>query len=413
MDIVEALRDKGFRVACEPEAISPTLRRRVLQGPCLFSGTLGPLRIKGVLVLVDYTTSEVVKELAMVRLKKGVPLALVVSRDPPPRELVELASIMGVGVVQAEFKPPSESGPVEYVILPEINEEAARKIFETKVRSSLTGIFGGVLSSKKVVFAGSRLAYIVIACYDVLLHIREHGEVLEAQRSSLCFETATGSLVGVEKGRLRVREEFSRLGELNEEAIRILEIIAGGGRVTMAEIVEHFGDPERARMLVDFLVELGLVEPDYEGFFHVVEPRIEDYVSLKEYYAGKGKLVEGRPAKCARVIEPVFDLSILDRIVKAFGLVETESLVYYPIYVGVFRKYKNHKKYVDTAVIIDGVTGERLEDLEEILVDSNAIYQLDQIIEEVARNAKAECPEGSEPARPAHSPPREAPQGAG
>ncbi len=402
-DLIEDLRKKGFQIACEPELLSNGARKRVLSGPCFFSGTLGSLLLRGVFVVVDYATSDVIRDLTVIRMKKGVPLAFVIARDPPPRELELLATALGVGIIHGELRAIVPERVEEYIVLPGIDAEVARKIFETRVKSSLSGILGGVLSSRKITFAGHRLVYIMIACYEVLVHMREHGELLEAQRSNLCFETASGSLVGVERGRIAIREEFSRLGELDHEAIRVLEIIASGGRVSLNEIAEHFGDPERARVIVDFLVELGLIEPDYEGYFHIVEPRIEDYTSLRDYFAGKGKLVQGKPAKCARIIEPGFDLTALDKVVKAFGLIEGKCIIYYPIYIGIFRKFRNHERYVDTAAIIDGLTGERLEDLEEVLVSSNAIYQLDRIIEEVTSQLEEKCIEDSEPARPHHS----------
>ncbi len=406
-DLLKELRKQGFKVECRPELLSNGARRGVLAGPCKFQGSIGPIPVRGLLVVTETATPLVIRELAKLRVAESLPIAIVVTRDEPSKDIQELAGALGVIVTQLGLELKLEEQVKNYTVIPRLDDNSARKIFESKVKGDLLGILGGMLASKKVRFVGLKLVYFPLRCYEVLVHkLDEEDEALEARKANLCFETATGSLVSIKDRMLYIREELVRLGELDDDAVNVIEIVSSIGSASLNEIAEHLGGTERARIITDVLVELGLLEPDYNGLFHVSPLHLEDYTSPITYFKNEGLLTEGRPAKCSKVFEPGFDLGKLDRIVRAFGLVESTSNIYYPLYIGVFRKTKN-EKYVDVATIIDGVTGERMEDMEETIADSNMIYQLDRVIEEITGSVSEECPEqeeGSEPARPTHRP---------
>ncbi|MCE4600092.1 MAG: hypothetical protein F7C38_00800 [Desulfurococcales archaeon] len=400
VDPLDELRRLGFKVECRPELLSNGARDIVETGPCLFEGPLGPIKVKGLLVITEKPDPVLLKEIARIRISESRPLAIIVSKDNPGKDVEALASTLGILVSTLEAKLKTHKPSKEYTVIPQLDDSAARRIFEGKVKGSLLGLLGGVLAPKKVRFMGLRLVYFPLRCYDLLIHkLDEEAEALESRRSTLCFETATGTLVEARDGVIRLREELVRLGELEDEAVRVIEIVSSIGKASLSEIAEHLGDIERARVTTDVLVELGLLEPDYEGLFRVTALHLEDYGDPIAYYSERKLLIEGKPAKCTRRFEPGFELSKLDRIVKAFGLVEAVSTVYYPLYIGVFRKFKN-ERYVDVTTIIDAVVGERLEDLEEAIADSNMIYQLDMIVEEVTGEARTRepCPKAETPA---------------
>lgn len=407
-DLLKLLKERGFKLECRKELLSNGARSKVVAGPCKFQGMVGPIPIKGLIVVAETANAQIIRELAKIRLVELIPVAIIVTRDPPSKEIEELAGALGVIVTQAEvWGKQVEEKVKDYTVIPRLDTSSARKVFETRVKSDLLGLFGGVLSSKKLRFIGLKLAYFPLRCYEVLIHkLGEDDEVLETSKASLCFETASGSLVGVRDGVIYIRDELVRLGELDDDAINVLELISSMGAASINEIAEHLGESDRARIITDVLVELGLLEPDYNGLFHISPIRLENYVSPLTYLKEENLLTEGRPARCSRVLEPGFDLNKLDRIVGAFGLVKSTLNIYYPLYIGVFRKRKNGN-YVDIAAIIDGVIGHRLEELEETIAGSNMVYQLDKIIEEITGSVEEECPEGeegSEPARPTHSP---------
>lgn len=406
VDLLEELKKHGFKVECRPELFSNGARKNVVAGPCMIEGSIGPIPVKGLVVLVEAVSPIVVREMAKLRVAESLPIAIIVSETEPTRDIEELAVALGVIVTRIGAELRVSEQVKNYTVIPRIDENGARRIFESRIKGDLLGILGGVMVSKKVKFAGLKLVYFPVRCYKVLIHrLDEEKEALEAVKADLCFETATGSLVSVKNGVLHPREELVRLGELDEEAVRVVEIVSSIGSASLNEIAEHLGGAEKARILADLLVELGILEPDYNGSLHVTPLHIEDYKSPLSYLENEGLLVEGRPAKCSRVLEPGFDLSRLDRLVKTFGLLEVIINIYYPVYIGVFHKVKN-EKHVDIAAIVDGVTGKRLEELEETIADSNMIYQLDKIIEEITGSIEEceESEEGSEPARPAHRP---------
>ncbi len=394
-DVIETLRGQGYRVECRPE-LGGRLAAEGVRGPCVFEGTLGFIPVRGVFVKARSASRDVVRELVRLKADTGSALAVLVVEEEAPEPVAALASLLGVilvsGVPEAPPEAPREEA-AEYTVPPVIDYNAAVKIMSTKIRNSIQGMLGSVFSQKKASFVGMRMAYLSLRCYDIVLHsLEESPEALETRKTVLCFETATGSLVGFDEEGLVIYEELMRLGELDDDAVRVLELLSKIRSASLNEIVEFVGSSEKARVIVNILEEFGLLEPDLEGFYRIAPLPVSEYTSPYRLLSDKGIIVRGRPPECMEVLGPGFDISKLDRIVSAFGLVESVSTLYYPVYIGVFRKRKDGK-HVDVATILDAVTGRRLEDLEELIADSNVIYQLDRIIDDIVSGSAKQCPE--------------------
>ena len=93
-------------------------------------------------------------------------------------------------------------------------------------------------------------------------------------------------------------------------------------------------------------------------------------------------LEKGRPS-CGRILRSHIGLGKMERIIRAYGRIKSEAILYYPLHVLVYARRKGDKS-VEVAVLIDGITGERVAELEEMLASSPAVTEMDEIIDEVS-----------------------------
>ena len=393
--IVSALRDTGFRVECEPRIKQAGPR---VEGPCRFEGRFGPFTLRGVVIYATEPDDGILRELIQVKVAYKAQVAVLVSSSRVPPGLRAAADALGIVIVEPEVPVEARRGeeyePVDYTVKAVVDVGRAEELFRGKITASLRGLLGGMFSGTKVSFTGSILAYYTFRCYDVVLHaIDKSDEALESEETRLCFETATGTLVGVEDRELVVYEELSRLGELDEDAVSLLEQLSKIGTMSLNEVGEFVGGMERAKIVVNILVEFGLVEVDVGDQVSIAPIDVGNYRDLLGWLEKENLLLRGRPPACAERLGPGFEVEKLDRVVGALGLVKRVYNVYYPVYIGVFRKAKNGK-YIDVTVLLDGVTGERLEEFEELIADSNVVFQLDKIVDRIVTGrAEEECEE--------------------
>jgi len=382
--IVSALRDAGFSVDCEPRIRQATVK---VEGPCRFEGKFGPFRIRGVLIYASEPDDSILRELIRYKLEYKAQVAVLASAVPVPSGLKAVADALGIVIVEPD-RPLAEAERrlqeiVDYTVKARIDRGEAEKIFREKVAASLRGLLGGVFSGVRVTFEGLVLAYYKLRCYDTMLHaIDKSDEALESEETRLCFETATGSLVGFEDGQLVVYDELTRLGELDDDAISVLEQLSKIGTMSLNEIGEHIGGIDRAKIVVEILLEFGLVEVEVGDQVSIAPLELSDYKDPLTWLESEGLLLRGRPPSCAEILGPGFDEKKLDRIVGALGLIKRVYNVYYPIYIGVFRKKKNEKA-IDVSILLDGVTGKRMEDFEELIADSYVVFKLDEIVNNI------------------------------
>jgi len=384
----EALSAAGFRVSCR----HPYAYHEGLKGPCLAEGRLGPVPVRVVFFHApNGVDADMLRRVAASRVAEEADLAVVIARDTP--EIVRSAArLLGVLVLDEEAMGAEEEAVEALVAEPVISEEEAERIFKTKVLNSLKGLLGGVFGGKRVEYLGHSLAFLRLRCYKLALHAADYvPEALETMETSVCFETASGSLVEYTSSGLELSDILVRLGELEEESIEVVHVLARSPSASLAEIAEHVGSFEKARVIVELLAEFGLVEIGPDESVRLVVPIPEDYRDPLNALLESGitRVHPGKP-DCESILGLDEIAEKLDSIMSALGRIEDIKELYYPLYVGVFRKHKD-SRYIDVATIVDGITGRRSEDIEEMLAGSPAVFKLDSIIVKVARGSRPEC----------------------
>ena len=380
-ELLQLLKNASVRASCPGE-----LYHNGVRGPCIVTIEKGPLSLKGV---VFYATLESLDkaavEAAKARIDHKAHLAMIIVEGEPGDRERRLLEAMGIAVVSGKAR--IEEAPEEtYYIEPRLESpEDALERAKPAGRGLLTGVLSG---RQKVELLGYKWAYLRIRCYDIMLNASDLvPEALEAMEVSLCFETATGSLVEYSGSGLILSDILVRIGEIEEEPVEVIKYLARAGRANMNEIAEVVGGIERAKVVVDLLAEFGLVEVDPDGTVRLVVTGIDEYSSPKEKLLSLAR--KGAPS-CGKTIEVGEVIERLDEIVGSLGKLRRIANIYYPVLVGVFRKHRDSKT-IDVAVILDGVTGRRMEDLEDAIAGTSAVLILDSIIEEIASGSGREC----------------------
>ena len=381
-ELVQLLRSASIKASCAGE-----LYHNGVKGPCIITIERGPLSLKGV---VFYAKAEnldkAVLEAAKARIDNKAHMALIIVEGEPGERERRLLEAMGIAVIAG--KPVIEEAPEEeYHIRPRIREpEKALERAKPSSRGLLTGVLAG---RQRVELLGYRWAYLKVRCYNIILNASDLvPDALEALEVILCFETATGSLVeySPEEG-LVLSDILVRVGELEEEPVEVIKYLAKAGRANISEIADIVGSVERARVVIDILSEFGLVEVDPDGSVRLIVAGIDAYNSPQEELFSMAE--PGAPT-CGKTLEVQEVVDRLDEIVGSLGKLRKIVNLYYPVLIGVFRKYKDSRT-IDVAVIIDGVTGRRMEDVEDAIAGTSAVLILDNIIEEIVSGSRDEC----------------------
>ncbi len=356
--------------------------------------TLG-VTIKGGLVRTSKINADLINALQHLRASKKLDFIVVETDIEIDDELAQILLLQGIRIVSRVERRIKEWISEVYTVKPRIGYEEARKIFVTQVKSSMQGMLGSMLSHKKIEFQGLALAYFPLKCYQLLLHshVDNAGEIV-AEEAELCFELATGSLMRLEDDTLYIDPRVGQLGELEEEVVNILALIGERGEISIDEISEIVGSIEKAEVIVQILIDYGLLEHIGLDKFKIrfIEEKREH--KLYSFFRDKGLLIEGRPSRCSLVLDPEIDLDKLDKIISVFGRIIKTIMLYLPIYIGVFKKGKNDQTR-EIVAIIDGLWGERLEDLEEIIASSRMLYRIYEIMNTIMKKESVsfeKCP---------------------
>ncbi len=389
-DIVEELFGDNGRVQCK----RPLPRLNGVYGPCIAEVRAGPVTLR----LLVFTSQNgldaaTVRKVASYKISEGADAAIILVKGEVDPAIQELAQVLGVRIAAPKAELEKEAiVERDYTIESRVAPEQAERIFRTKILQSLRGILGGVFTGRRVEYAGMAHSHVWVRCYKTTLHAADVApEAIEAVELTVCFEMASGSMVEYDRGRgLVVGDVLVRLGELDDEVIEVIRYLSTASPARIAEVAEHLGSHERARVVIDLLAEFGLVEVEPDETVRLTAPLPSEYTPPTRILEEPGvTIIQGKP-DCELVIGTPEVADRVDTIVSALGTIEEITNLYYPIYIGVFQKYKDSKR-IDVATILDGITGERREDLEEIIAGSPAIYKFDNIIEKVIRGERIEC----------------------
>ncbi len=388
MDLVVAyLRDNGFEVDCSGEIKGSSGVK--WRADCVFSKNFGIFKVTGIIVRSKGGNSNVMGTLEhayTIKTDTGVDKVIIIyDEQAVSREVKELAYKLGMVIIDVNdynrLQRSVETGTTyvqvdEFYIGPRIS---AKEVAEHEANNK--GIMG-VIGQKKTRILGVILVYLPLYCAKASIHSMDSREISYTEYS-LCFEGSTGSLVAIDdEGGIYVVMEWQQLGELDPQALEVLKFISEIGTISMAQLKEHFYGSIDVESALEVLVEYGLIE-ETGGLFMLKEPPIEHYLSPLEEFEAKGLVNRGKP-KCGRVLKLTVDFKILREIVESYGTIEKEGILYYPLYLVVVEKEKGRHR-VSKVRIIDGLTGERLRDLEELIIDSRMADEINEIVLEVEK----------------------------
>ena len=216
-------------------------------------------------------------------------------------------------------------------------------------------------------YAGHAIVYLPLYTFETRLHRVNYTEAaLEALEVYLSFEAIRGSLVRAGgDGTLELHHEWQRIGELDYSALEVLEYIDREGLASYEDLLAHFGD-EKIEGVLNLLVELRLVDEIESGSYTVRPLDLHGYRSV--YLTHKDRLEKERPP-ARQVLPAEAPYPLIRAFVSLFGEVREEMVIYYPILVIAYsRSREGRVTYVYT--LVDGVTGERVTDIEDIVYSS-------------------------------------------
>ena len=374
---------------------------------CEFNKNYNIFNVNGLVILYKYKKIDLssLEHAYTVKMDTGVDKVLVVISDGMISEdILRIARKLGIEIISGrtiiglrkESKLKELYEEKTYFIEPKYDAKEIEVIVKEEGYLS-SGIISR-FSSKKHELVGIKLAYIPMYCFTTIIHsIDEEPEIIEAEDVILCFEALSGSLISIEDNELSVVDEWRQVGEIEDDVIDVLKLISELGSVSRTQLEEHFKDPN-IDLALDVLMEYGLVEPMGADLYKVEAPPIGDYRSPME--ALRSQLKRGLPP-CGILFDAMINISKLEGILEAYGLVKDYTILYYPIYLAIIRKEKTGRR-IDTVIMIDGISGARLKDIEELILDSAAIKQIDKVISDVESKVLQESNCSSEPARHPH-----------
>lgn len=256
--------------------------------------------------------------------------------------------LSALGLIKYEVKRVG----VHYV-KPQIDEISLKKIVD-KYQGRIF---------KRGEYGGHKLLYVPIYDLNVTIYKINYTDLpLESLNAILSFEGMTGSLVDVDsKGTIYIKGEWIRLGDLTLDELEVMKFIAKEGMASFSEIQAHF-EWENVGAIIDVLIEKGLLM-EIGDHYQVKPPNLKGYRGVGASL--KSIIIDGKP-KSASLMEPEVSPGLLAKIVGLIGDVKEIRIIYYPVYIIMYVKNVGGTK-VRSYVLISGVSGERMDDFEELI----------------------------------------------
>jgi len=275
-----------------------------------------------------------------------------ISRSALKLEGIEILTIDEVLSILGLIKYEVKRVGVHYV-KPQVDEVTFRKIVD-KYQGRII---------KRGEYGGHNLIYIPIYDLYVTVYKINYTDLpLESLNAILSFEGITGSLVDVNsKGTIYIKGEWIRLGDLTLDELEVMKFVAKEGMASFSEIQAHF-EWENVGAIIDVLIEKGLLM-EIGDHYQVKPPNLKGYRGVSSSL--KHLMLSGKP-ESASLMEPEVSPGLLAKIVGLIGDIKEIKIVYYPVYVIMYEKNVGGTK-VRSYVLISGVSGERMDDLEELI----------------------------------------------
>jgi DNA-binding transcriptional ArsR family regulator len=367
--ITQILEAEGFHVECNAETMAG------YDVDCLFRRNYKLFELRGgVIIICGRAGAGEIGYAAALRNSLGLDKIIVVARDGVEEEAKALAA--GYGVAIAGFDDVSEKARLLEVARVYYIDFGVDQGKISRIGKSLEGFI-----IRRGRFVKALRAYLPIGAFQVTLS-RIPGDssgAFSSENVEVDVDLTSGSLVGVSAdGSLYTNPMIrTRLTALSRMHIAILSIILEEGGSTIEELAERLGaslsDVEHE---VGVLASMGLVEL-VRG--ELIIPKNIRLGELKGILEVKRDLLKpGKPSGGIILPERV-EVDVIEELLEAYGKIHGETRVYYPLYILIFQKRKNGRVHYNY-IVADGLTGKRLEDLEEALASSGIAEELESLI---------------------------------
>ena len=299
----------------------------------------------------------------------GLDKIVVVTDKSVSPQVKSLSSYYSIGLVDVEklsnvgaaFNITQMKVLRYYYVKPKISiNEAAKKAKCDK------GLFG----SCKGKHVATILGYMPIYEYKVSLESPHKGETqIEFRETELDFESIRGSMVSIDdEGTIRIENLLVNIGDIPFEVVEVARYIAEHGPLTKEELSEIVSiDDRKLERIILVLMDKMII--DVYGDTYAIKPLSvpKKYRSISQAY----NLERGTPHE-GEMLHPYVSPEKLEYLLEAFGTVHGIKLVYYPVYINIYEKSEG----IYRVKLVDGNTGKRLDDFEELLEHTDDIRRI-------------------------------------
>jgi len=324
----------------------------------------------GVLIKVGHTlTADDIINLHGIREDTRIDKIIVVTDKSVSPKVKSLAEYFNIGLVDIE-KLSSVGAAFN------ISQMKVLKHYHIKPRLTIEEVRGkakcdkGLFSSCKGKHVATILGYLPLYEYKVSLESPPKGESqIEFRETALDFESIRGSMVSIdENDTLRLENLLVNIGDIPFEVVEVARYIAEHGPLTKEELSEIVSIDERKLERI-ILVLMDKTVIDVYGDTYTIKPLSlsKNYRSVSQAY----KLENGVPGE-GESLHPYISPEKLEYLLEAFGTVHGVKVVYYPVYINIYEKSDG----IYRVRMVDGNTGRRLDDFEELLEHTDDIRRI-------------------------------------
>lgn len=252
-----------------------------------------------------------------------------------------------------------------------------------RIALGLRGIF-----MRRGEYLGPIFAYMPV--YSVIATLTRNpggtSSLLESEKVEFDVDLSSGSIVGVSHdGSLHLPGGLRRLFlELTLTHAGLLKIIVEEGGISFSNLAERIGvTVGELEKEISVLIDAGLVEVVRGDILLAKHIKLGNLRGILEYYGNLA--IEDGPRGDNFITLPInVDEEVVDEFIEVYGVVESEAIVYYPLIIAAYKRKKGSRPAY-SFVVIDGVSGKRLEDVEEALSTAGVSRLLEEKAESLAR----------------------------
>ncbi len=217
------------------------------------------------------------------------------------------------------------------------------------------------------------LVYLPLYELTAELTWRKIGEEdIEIRVINVYFETQKGCLASFDNdGTLSVGSRFGDIASLKYDAIIVLKLLVEKSEASFEELSEELEwDEKRLHRVLLTLLDRDLIDIEGERYVPKLPEILLSEVDIRKFYS----LEKGRP-KEGEILKPKIDILKPYHVLVALNCeVTSRRLIYYPLYIGV---YKREGEEAYSFTVIDGNTGKTLDPVEVILGETGVLYDIE------------------------------------